>query len=388
MYLRSQITNKQHISNMKTKLITFDRFIRFLGITAICVIAYFLILRLSNILTPFFVAWLVAYILFPIVKFFQYKCRLKSRALSIVVTMILIVGIIVGGCYLIIPPVVEEVQRLREIITNFVNNDATVTSVYSEVQVFVRQNIDTKEIINNLNIMDVTQLAGEKLPVVFKFLGSSVNAIVGVVCSFIAVIYMFFILSDYEHMNEGFFNLIPKSQRTRVSQIFHDVENGMNAYFRGQTIIAMCVGVLFAIGFVIIDFPLAIPLGLFIGMLNLVPYLQTVGFLPTIIFAMLKAHDCGDSFWWVLLQALIVFAVVQAIQDWVITPRIMGKVTGLNGAVILLSLSIWGSLLGFIGLIIALPLTTLIISYYKRYILEETQDVHQDEPQKEKQSKS
>ena len=135
--------------------------------------------------------------------------------------------------------------------------------------------------------------------------------------------------------------------------------------------IAFCVGILFSIGFLIIGFPLAIPLGLFIGFLNLVPYLQVIGFIPTIVLALLKAYDTGQSFWGIILSALIVFAVVQAIQDWVLTPRIMGKVTGLNAAVILLSLSIWGSLLGFVGLIVALPLTTLIVSYYKRYVLEE-----------------
>jgi len=153
-----------------------------------------------------------------------------------------------------------------------------------------------------------------------------------------------------------------------------DVEQGMNGYFRGQSVIALCVGIMFAIGFAIIDFPLAIPLGLFIGFLNLVPYLQTIGFIPTIMLALLKSFETGQSFWSIFLAALVVFAVVQAIQDWILTPRIMGHVMGLNGAVILLSLSVWGTLLGLIGLIIALPLTTLIFSYYKRYVLKEQEE--------------
>ena len=99
-----------------------------------------------------------------------------------------------------------------------------------------------------------------------------------------------------------------------------------------------------------------------------------MGFIPTIVLALLKAHDTGQNFWGIILAAIIVFCVVQAIQDWVLTPRIMGKVTGLNAAVILLSLSIWGTLLGFIGLIIALPITTLLVSYYKRYVLEEEEE--------------
>ena len=70
-----------------------------------------------------------------------------------------------------------------------------------------------------------------------------------------------------------------------------------------------------------------------------------------------------------MLMMLIVFAVVQAIQDGFLTPQIMGHVTGLNAAIILLSLSIWGSLLGMLGMIIALPLTTLLLNYYQKYVI-------------------
>ena len=123
---------------------------------------------------------------------------------------------------------------------------------------------------------------------------------------------------------------------------------------------------------------MAIGLGLFIGALNLVPYLQVIGFVPTIVLAMLKAADTGGNFWFILLAALIVFAVVQAIQDMVIVPRIMGKITGLNPAIILLSLSIWGSLMGMLGMIIALPLTTLMLSYYQRFIINQ-ESIHKAE---------
>ena len=119
---------------------------------------------------------------------------------------------------------------------------------------------------------------------------------------------------------------------------------------------------------------MAIGLGMFIGFLNLVPYLQTVGFIPTILLSLLKAADTGENFWWILIPALIVFAVVQSIQDLFLVPKIMGDAMGLNPAVILLSLSVWGYLLGFIGLIIALPLTTLVISYYRRFVLEDNDE--------------
>ena len=107
---------------------------------------------------------------------------------------------------------------------------------------------------------------------------------------------------------------------------------------------------------------------LFIGVLNMVPYLQVIGFLPTILLAILKAADTGGDFWVILASATAVFVVVQIIQDGLIVPRVMGRITGLNPAIILLSLSIWGSLMGMLGMIIALPLTTLMLSYYQRYI--------------------
>ena len=359
---------------MKTKTFTFDRVVRILISIVIMIAAYLLIQRLSGVLIPFLVAWLIAYLLYPIVTFIQYKCHVKSRVLSIIITMLLITGVIVGGCYLIIPPIIEEMGHLKDIIVEYVTTDSTVASVSGEVQNYIKHNIDINEITKALTVQDVSQFMEEKVPQFFSFISSSVSAIVGFIASLIAIIYIFFILVDYELMAEGLFKMLPKDKRNIVHDIMLDLQKGMNGYFRGQAIIALCVGILFSIGFLIIGFPLAIPLGLFIGFLNLVPYLQVIGFIPTIILALLKAYDTGQSFWGIILSALIVFAVVQAIQDWVLTPRIMGKVTGLNAAVILLSLSIWGSLLGFVGLIVALPLTTLIVSYYKRYVLEETEE--------------
>ena len=360
--------------NMKTKPITFDRFVRLLMSIVLLGVIYLLVNRLSSVLIPFLVAWLIAYLLYPIVHFIQYRCRVKSRAASITITILLIVGILTGGSFLIIPPIISEVEHLKNIIVEYATTDATVTSAASEAEHFIKHHINVDQIANALTIQDVTQIVEERVPQVVSILSSSVNAIIGVIASLIAIIYLFFILADYEEMAEGLFKLVPRSKRDIVHGVMSDLKNGMNRYFRGQTIIAMCVGVLFSIGFLIIDFPLAIPLGLFIGFLNLVPYLQVVGFIPTIVLALLKAHDTGQNFWGIILAAIIVFCVVQAIQDWVLTPRIMGKVTGLNAAVILLSLSIWGSLLGFIGLIIALPITTLLVSYYKRYVLEEDEE--------------
>ncbi len=358
-------------SDGKVKEITFDKFIRSVSAIIIMVLIYLLLRRLSNVLIPFFVAWLVAYMLYPIVCFFQYKCKLKWRALSIVVTLLTLIGIIFLAGWLIIPPIIEEYTRLQDIVVSYVSTQAKDSNLQQIIEQYITPYINIESISKMFTFNDLTSFIEVRVPQIFSFLSGSITALIGFVASLISIIYMFFILMDYENMSNGLFKFLPKNHRPFISGMLRDVEQGMNSYFRGQSLIALCVGVLFAFAFWVIDFPMAIPLGLFMGFLNLVPYLQTVGFIPAIILALLKSHDTGQSFWAIMLAFTIAVLIVQAIQDWFLTPKIMGSVTGLNGAVILLSLSIWGTLLGFVGLIIALPATTLIISYYRRYILRE-----------------
>ena len=145
----------------------------------------------------------------------------------------------------------------------------------------------------------------------------------------------------------------------------------MNAYVRGQGLVALCVGILFAIGFTIIGMPMGFVMGLIIGVLNLVPYMQALGIPPCILLCLVQSAQTGQPVWLTLLLMTIVFIVVQTFQDMFLVPKIMGEVTGMGPAAILLSLSFWGALMGFIGMIIALPLTTLGISCYKHYVLHE-----------------
>ena len=142
----------------------------------------------------------------------------------------------------------------------------------------------------------------------------------------------------------------------------------MSNYFRGQAAVAAICGVLFAIGFALIGLPLGILLGLFIGLLNMVPYLQLIGLIPAGLLAIMHAVQSGINVWMVLGLTGLVFGVVQIIQDAVLVPKIMGKVTGLNPAMMMLSLSIWGKLLGLLGMIIALPVTYMLLVYYRRLI--------------------
>lgn len=308
--------------------------------------------------------------IYPLVKFFQYKLRFKSRIISIFCALFSITIVGISLFYLLVPPMLAEMGRMNDLLVTYLTNgtysSGTVPPTLSE---FIHKHIDLQALNRILSEENIMNTIKETVPKLWALVAESINILFSVFASFIILLYVVFILLDYESIAEGWLHLLPGKYRTFASNLVNDIQDGMNRYFRGQAFVAFCVGILFSIGFLIIDFPMAIALGLFIGALNMVPYLQIIGFLPTIVLAILKAADTGENFWVILAGALIVFIVVQAIQDGFLVPRIMGKITGLNPAIILLSLSIWGSLLGMLGMIIALPLTTLMLSYYQRFII-------------------
>ncbi len=368
---------------MLEKEITFDRVVRWLIAALIAVGLVWLVNRLSSVLLPFFIAWIMAYMIYPFVCFLQNKCRLKYRVLSIVVALLVVFAVITLAAFLVVPPIIEESLRMAKLITVYFHDTFASSEFMANIQGMLQSYASDDSLMKLLQHSSVMDVAENLVMKAWEFLSGTINFAIGLLGSLVVLLYLFFILMDYEKISDGWIRFIPAGQRKFASMVAGDVKSGMNAYFRGQSLIALIVGILFSIGFLIIDFPMAIGLGLFIGLLNLIPYLQLVGFIPTIILALVKAADTGQSFWVIILCALAVFAVVQTIQDVILTPRIMGHVMGLNPAIILLSLSIWGSLLGIIGLIIALPLTTLLISYYRRFILKETDKDIQKQPDKE-----
>ena len=349
--------------------ITFDTFVR--GLIGVIVIVGIIMLlnRLSGVLTPFFLAWLIAYILFPMVKFFQYRCRMKYRVLGILSTFIVVGALLTGLFFLVVPPMVEESVHVKNLLVDYLSHSSTFSNIPNAIQKFLRDHLTIEEIKSIVTQEGFIEAIKMTVPKAWTVVTQSISVVTGVLSVTMMLLYTLFILLDYEKICSGWPNLLPAQYRQFAVQLMNDVEDGMNKYFRGQALVALCVGILFCIGFLIIDFPMAIGLGLFIGLLNMVPYLQLVGFIPTILLAIVKAADTGENFWAVLFMALIVFAVVQLIQDSFLTPKIMGKVTGLNSAIILLSLSIWGSLLGVLGMVIALPMTTLLLTYYQRYVI-------------------
>lgn len=352
---------------MKQNEISLGRFLRILLLIAGLFAAYFVVDSLSGVLLPFVVAWFLAYLLQPLVSFIQHKLRFKFRTLSIVAALMFIAAVIYGVIMLVVPSILDEVFALKNITLSFVNQNLTNTSIPGPVVDFFKEFMKDNDLASILNSevgVEINSIALDKLS---KLLFGTVDVLQAALTFGIMMLYLFFILLDFERITESWKLYIPQNWRGVATKLWDDLVQGMDQYFRGQALVAFCVGVLFSIGFVIIDFPAAIALGMFTGMLNMVPYLQVLSVVPMVLLSMLEAANTGGDFWLIMLSAFAVLAVVQVIQDMFLVPKIMGKRMNLHPAVILLSLSIWGHLLGVLGMIVALPLTTLILAYLKRY---------------------
>lgn len=353
--------------------ITFDRFVRGLLLILGAVGLYYLMNALSGVLLPFFIAWMLAYMMYPLMLFLEQKCRIPYRLLSILLTLLVVLGALAAFFVLVIPPTVQQMGRLSDDIIQYATTYLAGTDIPYQIETFFVQNVNRNNLIQFLGQDDVMDAIRTVWAQSWSVVSGTMNVVWLLVDVMMVLLYLFFFLMDYEKVNQNWLQVVPRAHRAVANHIASDIKREMNAYFRGQTTVAFLVGVLFSIGFMIIDFPMAIGLGMFIGVLNMVPYAQAIGFIPAILFALIKSHDTGDSFWLIMLMVIIVFCVVQAIQDLYLVPKIMGKAMGLKPAIILLSLSVWGALLGVIGVVIALPLTTLGWAYYKRFILKETQ---------------
>lgn len=348
---------------------TFDRVVRIFF--SLCGVALVLVLLdiLQGVLLPFLVACLIAYILEPVVGWNKKLLHTSKRFLPVVLTLLEASAAAATFCLIFIPYLISETTEMAEILKKYATTQFHIPYLSENIHQFLRENIDWDGISRLLSREEWSALAKKALASSWSFLSSGIALIAGILSWLIVILYVIFIMLDYERLMLSFRQLVPFQHRHSVFKVGRDVKNAMNRYFRGQFVVSMLVGILFCIGFLIIGLPMAVAFGLFIGVLNMVPYLQLISLPVAALFCMVASVSTGVPFWGIFWECMAVYVVVQCIQDLLLTPRIMGKVMGLNPAIILLSLSIWGSLLGFIGLIIALPLTTLLLSYYDQYIV-------------------
>lgn len=323
--------------------------------------------HLKHVLGPFVIALFIAYLLDPFVGFIQNKLRVKYRGVSVIIAITIVVSIITVVLVYLVPTFIKEMNKMVMLIRQYLQSVGSLGILPGGMDTSIREMLREADLISHLSIENIADTLKKVMPGFWNLFSGSVQILAGFIGLLVIILYTIFILLDFKKMGDFWFGLVPEKYKDVVELVVDDLAGAMDLYFRSQGLIALIVGVLLAIGFKIIGLPMAILMGLFIGALNIIPYLQILGIIPAMLLALLKAMETQQSFWHVALLVILVLAIVQIIQETILTPRILGKAYGMNPAIVLLSLSIWGSMMGLMGMLLALPLTALIMSYYKRF---------------------
>lgn len=341
-----------------------DRIMRLILGVVIAAGVLWLIYYLRDALLPFFAACVVAYLLQPLVTLNQRWMRTKGRVLPSFITVFEVTVIIAALLWLTIPTVLDELNEMGRILSDISAGRIKLSETEHSIVTFFNRYVDPNYLTSMLSNLRVEEL----LKSGSSILEESKEVILRTLSWLLMLIYVLFILIDYPQIVRGFKMIVPEKYRSQAMTVVNDIKDGMNHYFRGQGKVALCAMVLYCIGFLIVGLPLAIPMGLLVGILYMIPYFQYITAIPVLAICIVYSLGGSFEFWPEVGKCALVYLVSQCICDYVITPHVMGKELGLNPAVILLSLSVWGSLLGIIGMVIALPATAFIMQYYETYI--------------------
>lgn len=354
------------------KPFTLDRSMRIIFVLIIGIALIVAVSTIWEVLLPFLLAGIFAYAMMPLVRFLQYKVGIKFRWLAVLLVFAIITTLISLGVIYIAPAIEREVEKTLEALSAYKGGQSLLEMLIPEwLMPMLRQNLNFEEIS--------THLSPESIMEASKAIWGQVNGIVsgtlsvfswGVVFA-MGIVYFIFIMLDFEGLVRGLVRLFPRSIQQPMVATLKEIDFYMNSYFRGQALIALSVATLLSIGFNLIGLPMATAMGIFIGLLNFIPYMQALGVIPLAMMSVLMAAQTNQGVAFCLLLSFGVLMIVQVLQDTLIVPRIMGQSMGMRPSLILLSLAVWGYLLGFFGMLVALPLTMSIYSIYMRYVLQD-----------------
>lgn len=317
----------------------------------------------SNLLMPLVIALLLYYLLDPVVDLLE-KWKIK-RIFGVTILYAVIIAILVLGIGSLLPLLRDQVVSFVENFPDFI--DSVVESVTgwlstlpfgTEIETFIEEGENfLSEIPNNMNQYLSDGLSG---------LTSVVSGVTNFVVTLVTFpIILFFMLKDEQKFFNAVLGGVPPKWREDILRVSSEVNTQVGAYVKGQLIIASSIGVMMFIGFTIIGLDYSGVLAIIAGFTSIIPYLgPTLAFLPALVIALM------DS-WWMVVQLLIVWAVVQFVDGNLIEPNVMGRQLSVHPLTIVIVLLVMGDLLGLFGLILGVPiyaiLKVIVVHFFQQF---------------------
>jgi predicted PurR-regulated permease PerM len=323
-------------------------------------LAAYLIWQARGAIIPFLFGLVIAYLLVPFVNMVQKTMprALKERNLARPVAILLVylfgLALIVASLLTIVPPIIGQVQSLYE----------NLPDLYEEARLLVDQGLaEYRDVIppalqqrfeRNLQGFDPMVVLDPILGGTLQAVGAVRNFVSSLVGWIVIPFWLFFILNDNAGFLKGTMRLVPQEFRADAEGIRVIIDKVLSGYIRGQLLVALEIGVLSFIGLLLVGVEYSLLLGLIAGIFGVIPFIGAIlGALPAIVVAFLQEPRLA-------LWAILVFVVVQQIDNIIFSPRIMGRSVALHPAIIMVAIVVGTSLFGALGAIIAVPLTAVL----------------------------
>ena len=319
---------------------------------ALLVVIFFYFSR--RVLTPFFIAFALAYLLDPVTD--RLESLKISRTFSVLVLMAGVFSLVTGIGLLIFPLLKLQAEHL---VSNLPNYIAIMQEWMYPLLGVVGEPEKIQGILNR-ELLKVGELPLKVISSITSILWGSVAGLFSFILLLanlvIIPVVMFYLLRDYDLINKKMLSFVPARSREQVLSLIKEIDGVLAGFVRGQLMVGLIMAGLYSIGLFFCGTPMSLFIGLLAGLASLVPYLGLVfGFVPAAILTFMQTQD------WVLVFGVAgVFAVVQGLEGMIITPRIVGEKIGLHPVAIILAVLLGAEFFGLVGVIVSVPVAAAL----------------------------
>lgn len=331
-----------------------ERSVRVAIVAAIVVaVGFSLLYVLKAALTPLAAAFVLAYLFDPLIDRFEERRMKRGAAILLVLAVIGVGGVaLLAG---ILPRVVAELAVLAQELPGYLERTLDVLIPRFEVTTGIRVPTTVAELAERIRSGELRlplEAIRNLLQQGLTFLTGTVAGVIGLL---IVPILAYYALVDFDRLKARALDLVPPRHRDYVVEKASTVDALVSGFLRGQLTIALILGVLYAVGFTVIGIDLAVGVGMVAGLMALIPYLGNI------VAVSAASALCVLKFGVDLHLALVLgwYALVQSLEGWILTPRVIGHSVGLHPALVIVALLIGADLLGFIGLLVAVPMAAV-----------------------------
>ncbi|PUE07930.1 AI-2E family transporter [Limnohabitans sp. T6-20] len=335
------------------------RLAAWLGVALVAALVFWL---LAPVLAPFVVAAVMAYVLHPLVLRLESLAGVRlPRALAVLLVEVLAILALLGILLLLVPILVREWPLLQQQLPLLLDRLGDAINPLLN-QLGMNLSLDLRDLKTQL----VAYLSANRedwwapLMSSLKMGGSAALALMGYVV--LVPVALFYLLHDWTRMVNGVIELVPPAWRGTFDGFMQESDQVLGEYLRGQLLVMLALAVFYAVGLKLFGLDLALPIGVFTGLAVFVPYL---GFGLGLVLALLAGLLQFASAQAVVMVA-VVFGLGQLIESFVLTPRLVGERIGLHPLSVILALMAFGQVLGFVGVLIALPASAVLLVALRR----------------------